>query len=72
MISERFSGNARIVQADEVMSVSRESLTPASLLAAKDVHRRLLSKDYEGLPVTSEAWVRIAMIQLMLRRLQPL
>ena len=26
-------------------------------------HRRL-SKDYEGLPETSEAWIRIAMIQL--------
>lgn len=30
-----------------------------------------LSKDYEGLPATSEAWVRIAMIQLALKRLAP-
>ena len=33
---------------------------------------RTLSKDYEGLPVTSEARLRIAMIQLLPRRLQPL
>ena len=32
---------------------------------------RRLSKDYEGLPVTSEAWVRIAMIQLMLMTFPP-
>jgi putative transposase len=32
---------------------------------------RRLSKDYEGLPATSEAWVRIAMIHLMLKRLAP-
>jgi putative transposase len=30
---------------------------------------RRLSKDYEGLPATSEAWIRIAMIRLMVRRL---
>jgi len=30
-----------------------------------------LSKDYEALPETSEAWIRIAMIQLMLKRLCP-
>jgi putative transposase len=30
---------------------------------------RRLSKDYEGLPETSEAWIRVAMIHLMLKRL---
>lgn len=30
---------------------------------------RRLSKDYEALPETAETWVRIAMIQLMVRRL---
>ena len=30
---------------------------------------RRLSKDCEALPETTEAWVRIAMIQLMVRRL---
>jgi putative transposase len=34
-------------------------------------HCRRLSKDYEGLESTSETWVRIAMIRLMLRRLAP-
>ncbi len=32
---------------------------------------RRLSKDYEALPETHEAWVHIAMIHLMLRRLKP-
>jgi len=32
---------------------------------------RRLSKDYEGLPETHEAWVQIAMIHLMLKRLAP-
>jgi putative transposase len=32
---------------------------------------RRLSKDYEGLAETSETWVQIAMIHLMLRRLKP-
>jgi putative transposase len=30
---------------------------------------RRLSKDFEALPETTETWVRIAMIQLMVRRL---
>jgi transposase len=30
---------------------------------------RRLSKDFEALPETTEAWVRIAMIQLMVKRL---
>jgi putative transposase len=34
-------------------------------------HRRL-SKDYERYPKTSETMIQIAMIRLMLRRLQPL
>ena len=32
---------------------------------------RRLSKDYEELPETGEAWVHIAMLHLMLKRLQP-
>ena len=32
---------------------------------------RRLSKDYEALPETSEAWVHVAMAHLMLRRLAP-
>ena len=32
---------------------------------------RRLSKDYEALPETSEAWVYVAMIHLMLKRLYP-
>ncbi len=31
--------------------------------------QRRLSKDYEALPETSEAWIRLAMISLMVRRL---
>ena len=33
--------------------------------------RRRLSEDFEALPDTTEAWVHIAMIHLMLRRLEP-
>ncbi len=32
---------------------------------------RRLSRDYEALPESSEAWIRLAMIGLMLRRLHP-
>jgi len=32
---------------------------------------RRLSKDYEGVPETGEAWVQVAMIHLMLKRLAP-
>ena len=32
---------------------------------------RRLSKDYEGRCETSETWIRVAMIHLMLRRLKP-
>ena len=32
---------------------------------------RRLSKDYEALPETSEAWLQVAMIHLMLKRLAP-
>ena len=32
---------------------------------------RRLSKDYEALPETSEAWLQVAMIHLMLKRLSP-
>ena len=32
---------------------------------------RRLSKDYEALPETSEAWVHVAMVHLMIRRLAP-
>jgi putative transposase len=32
---------------------------------------RRLSKDYEALPATHEAWVYLAMIHLMLKRLAP-
>lgn len=32
---------------------------------------RRLSKDYEALPETSESWIRVAMVGLMLRRLAP-
>ncbi len=32
---------------------------------------RRLSKDYEAAPASSEAWIRLAMIHLMLKRLAP-
>lgn len=32
---------------------------------------RRLSKDFEALPETTETWIHIAMIHLMLKRLQP-
>ena len=33
--------------------------------------RHRLSQDYEELPETGETWVHIAMVHLMLKRLQP-
>ncbi len=33
------------------------------------VRSRRLTKEYEGLPETTETWVRIAMFHLMLKRL---
>jgi transposase len=33
--------------------------------------QRRLSKDYEALPATSEAWIYLAMTRLMLRRVAP-
>ena len=32
---------------------------------------RRLSRDYAAMPASAEAWIYLAMIQLMLRRLQP-
>ena len=32
---------------------------------------RRLSKDYEQTPASSEAWIRLAMIHIMVRRLAP-
>ncbi len=32
---------------------------------------RCLSKDYEELPETTETWIHIAMVHLMLKRLKP-
>ena len=32
---------------------------------------RCLSKDYEELPETTETWIHIAMVHLMLKRLRP-
>ncbi len=32
---------------------------------------RRLSKDYEELPETTETWIHIAMVHLMLKRLKP-
>ena len=32
---------------------------------------RWLSKDYEAVHASAEAWIHLAMIQLMLKRLQP-
>lgn len=32
---------------------------------------RRLGKDYEAMPASAEAWIYLAMIQLLLRRLQP-
>ncbi len=32
---------------------------------------RRLSKDYEALPASTEAWIHLAMLHRMLRRLQP-
>ena len=41
----------------------------ANVLVGWLYRQRRLSKDYEGLPETSEAWIFTAMTGLMLRRL---
>ena len=52
----------------EAIAPSRACCDGKRTFACMDFNRRL-SKDYERLCDTSEAWIYVAMIRLMLRRL---
>ena len=79
----RIRGQARHVGCDGAATAPRRRETPSAHPSFQVVQwswivertfgwlnrSRRLSKDFEALPETTEAWVRIAMIPLMVRRL---